>query len=313
MRVLVTGGTGLIGTHLVQRLRALNWQVVCLVRKEVRWEDPEIQVVYADLADPAALEQVRTAIGPVDGVFHVGALLPDPAIPEASAYMQVNGTATRHLLEMARALQARFFVHFSTTAVYGIPRLRPVDEHHPLDPQTAYAKSKLCGEFHCRIAQYEQPTDPVITILRIPSPYGAGLRQGSILPFFIGQVLQGKEIHWFGSGSRTQNFIHIDDVVQACLLAARSRQPDLFLVGGPDSIPMKQLAEKIIALIPDSPSRATAVDRPDPQEGYAWELNLAHGQRQLGYRPLITLDEGLRDYIAYLRHPAGFRPWWSRS
>ncbi len=309
-RALVTGGTGFLGSHLVAELRREGWEVVCLVRRPVISGDAGVSCVTADLGQPAALGAMLHGIGRIDCVFHFGAVLPaqQPA-PTVPQYWTVNALATVALLEWAGHSRVASFVYASGVAVVGAPEQLPVTETHPLAPTHPYLISKLAGELACETARRIGRCS--ITSLRITSPYGPGMPPTTVLPRFLRQAQDSEPLRWFGSGKRSQNFVHITDVIRAGLLAAQTARPGVYNIGGPSAINMRNLAETIIRLTPGSRSRAEAAGQPDPQDGWRWEVDLSRAATELGYRPSVTIEAGLADYIRRGTVMGTPWQWWS--
>ena len=310
-RALVTGGTGFIGRHLVSALRADGWEVVCALRRDLSPADPKITCVKLDLADPGAIPSRLKDIGPVDMVFHLGAMRPDPEATSAVPHLIANGVATMALLEAAAFLAATGFIYISSLSVLGAPTEGPVSENHPLAPAHGYALGKLVGELACEMTRAGDRLK--VASLRISSPYGPGMADGSVLPRFIARAVASDDLAWYGSGERTQDFVHVDDVVRACLLAGNTDRPGVYNIGSGRSVSMKALAELAARSVPDCRSRVGAAEVADPQDAVRWEIDIRNARNHLDYRPGVTLEDGLRDYADVVRGARRVPPWWDRS
>jgi len=189
---------------------------VCLVRNSVHVEDPNITCVSGDLTEPATLTAALAAAGKLDAIFHLGASLTTKAnSSDANVHLIANAVATQQLLQSASPSCP--FIFASSATVIGKPEQLPIAEHHPTKPGQLYSLSKLCGELCCEIAR--QIEGRHVVSLRITSPYGPGMNSSTVLPRYVQQALGSQPVQWFGSGQRTQNFCHVDDVVSACILA----------------------------------------------------------------------------------------------
>jgi UDP-glucose 4-epimerase len=307
MRALVTGATGFIGNSLVLELRRRGWNVVCTVRSPVETTDADIRCVQADLLQLAQLEGMLQAAGPMDSVFHFGALLP-AAERCIEQYLAVNCVATSRLLEAAGQMGAKSFVYASSLPVIGAPEHLPITEGHSVKPRHAYHLSKLCGEMACEMTRRVRKRN--VSSLRITSPYGPGMMQNGVLPRFVSRALKSEEIQWLGNGSRAQNFVHVTDVVAAALLAAATDRPGIYNVGGSETTSMQELARSVTRLTPGTSSQVTASGNPDPEEGCRWEVDLTRAAAGLGYRPKISLEQGLGEYIAWVQSGQDAQRWW---
>ncbi len=305
MRALVTGATGFIGRHLVLELRRRGWDVVCAVRTCVNPSDPGIQCIHADLLHPSSF-QLDDIAGSIDTLFHFAAQLPSKDIP-AAQYLTANCLATARLLETSARSSIKSVVYASSLPVIGKPEQIPITEDHSTRPRHPYHLSKLCGEMACEMER--RVTGRMITTLRITSPYGPGM-SSSVLARFVDRALSSEDVQWIASGSRAQNFVHVSDVVNATLLAAEKRTPGVYNVGGAETITMQDLARLVVRLAAGSGSKASSADGLDPEEEYRWEVDLGRSESCLGYRPKISLEQGLLDYIAWAKSKADAPSWW---
>jgi len=310
MRVLVTGGTGFIGTYLVSALRRRGDTVLCLLRRPVLWSDPGIECITVDLTDSAMLRRVLDGVAACEDVFHFGAMLPLPSHSGAAAlspYLPTNVDATAILLEKAAAWNAGSFVFASSLPIIGKPVSIPVTEDHPVMPEHPYLQSKYLAEISCEFFNRKKWLS--VSSLRISSPYGPGMNPGTVLSLFMRLARESRDIQLFGTGARKQNFVHVSDVVQAALLAAEPGRCGIYNVAGRRATSMRELAEAVIAVAPGSTSQVKFSGQPDPQDDYHWEISLARSARELGYQPQIDLVTGLTEYAASLDtdHHA---QWW---
>lgn len=307
MKAFVTGATGFIGSHLVHELCKQNFQVVCLVRNPVQSNNECITCIPFDLlhAD-LAINQIKSYMVKGDVLFHIAAVLPNVKT-EAHHYLTANAVSSSYLAELAAEKEASF-VYISSLPIIGKPEQVPIAEDHPLRPGDPYLCSKLCGEMVCEMIRRSRGSK--ISSLRISSPYGPGMNPETVLPKFIRQTLSSQEIHLFGTGRRTQNFIHVDDIISACLLAANTDQPAVYNIAGPSSISMHDLANLVVRLIPESKSNVSFSNMPDPQDDYRWEIDLTKAKKQLGYSPGVPIFEGLLSYISWVKSGKGYPKWW---
>ena len=264
-RAIVTGATGFIGRNLVAGLAAGGWEVLCAVRKPAQPILEGVKAQVVDWAQDDSLQRFFSAAGPAKAFFHLGAALPTHqggTLTEAD-YNRVNAEGTASLLKEALRAGIKNFVHASSISVIGKPVQIPVREDHPAEPASAYSLSKLSAERSCETARSQNPSARIV-LLRITSPYGPGMPTSSVLPGFVMKALAGEELHWMGQGARTQNFIHVRDLVQLFLKAASAPEGGIFNAGGAGSIGMRDLAELIVRLVPGSKASASGQHRPVP-------------------------------------------------
>jgi len=306
----VTGATGFIGSNLVAALRHQGWAVVCVVRRPVKSHDPGIVCVTGDLLEVESMNYARSEVGEIDVLFHLGAMLParEPAF-ERSLFLMANTFGAIRLLQTAINMGIPSIVYASGVSIIGKPEVIPITEDHPIHPVDPYQVSKLCAELYCqRVSQIEHKQ---IVSLRITSPYGQGMSPFTVLSRFAQQAIRSEDIFLYGTGNRRQNFVHVSDVVFACLLAAKAKLSGVYNVAGSASISMRELAELVVRLAPGSRSRVRSSGSPDPQDDYRWEVDLTRSESRLGYRPMLLFEEGLTQYIESLQSGARPNRWWS--
>lgn len=307
MRALITGATGFIGRHLVDALRRRGWEVVCVVRKKVQPLDRGVLCVQGDLCDLDTLDHMVLQLGSVDVLFHLGALMPSTnGANKACKFLIANGLATYRLLEIAKTIGCKTFIYLSSMSVFGQPKEQPVTEDHPYLPLLPYGLSKLFGELSCEMMRRVDVQR--VTSLRITSPYGPGMNSKTVLSHFVNQALASKPLEYFGRGERTQNFVHVSDVVNACILAVDCPNPGIYNVGG-ETIAMRELGELIVRLTSGSKSIVRASNTKDPQEDYRWEIDLTRSRKFLGYKPQISLEVGIGKFIQDIKSGLLSR-WW---
>jgi UDP-glucose 4-epimerase len=298
-RVLVTGASGFIGRAVSSALLDAGCDVATLQRSAPARAPARMTAFSADLLALAALSDTLERIPPVSAIVHLAALLPNPRC-NAADYLVANGAATAAVLEWGCRGGSEVFVYASSTSVLGVPAEFPITEAHPTRPVHPYAVGKLSGEISC---EYAGRTSAMRTVsLRIGSPYGPGMPEVSVLPRFVRQALRGDPLAYHGTGAREQVFVHVRDVVSAIRSALDGRAGGIFNVTGAEPISMKRLAETIVRLSGGAPATVSAAGVPDPQEEMRWPVSLDRSARDLGYRPGISLEEGLTEYLQHCRN-----------
>ncbi len=227
-RYLVTGGAGFIGSHIAQTLLRHGHVVRVFDNLSSGQEENlavlngQVEVIRGDLRDLAA---VRAAVEGVEVVFHEGAAASAPhSVADPLGTLEINVTGTQHVLLAARDAGVRRVVYASSSAIYGDSPLLPKAEDMPPDPRSPYALHKLAGEHLCRL--FTQLYGLETVALRYFNVYGPRQNPNSeyaaVIPRFLTRLSQGKHPTVYGDGEQTRDFIYIDDVVKANLLAAES-------------------------------------------------------------------------------------------
>ncbi|AFO56739.1 UDP-glucose 4-epimerase [Natrinema sp. J7-2] len=250
-------------------------------------------MIEGDIRDDDALDR---ATADIDIIFHHAALISvEASIRDPERTHDVNVTGTVKLLERARDESARF-VFASSAAVYGHPDTVPISEDAPLEPTSPYGLSKLAAERYVRL--YADLYDLSAVALRYFNVYGPGQLDGdysAVISVFVDQAAAGDPITVEGDGSQTRDFVHVDDVVQANLLAATAEETGTFNVGTGESVSILELAEIVRDLSGSDPeityteARAGDIDRS--------RASVSNIESSLGFEPSLSLEDGLREII----------------
>ena len=306
-RILITGGAGFIGSHLVDALSSHDVVVLDdfstghrrnLAQHETR---SNIRIVEGDLRDRELLDRLLPSI---DVVFHLACRGVRHSIGNPRENHEINATGTLTLLEAASAAGVQRFVHVSSSEVYGTARTVPMDENHPCFPETAYGAAKLAGECYARA--YHQTYSFSTIVVRPFNNFGPRSHfegdSGEVIPRFAVLALNGKQPVVFGDGEQTRDFIYVEETVAWLLRIAETDQllGQTINLGSGVEVSVNALAEKI----------CRAAGRPDlkpvhlaPRPGDVRRLlaDTSLAQRVLGFHTHIGLDEGIRKYLDYLK------------
>lgn len=306
--VLVTGGAGFIGSHLVDALLERDVASVVVIddlatgsvaNLRAALDDPRVRLVEADARD---LSVVGPLLDESDTVFHLACLGVRHSLHDPRENHEVNATMTLELLERAMAADIARFVHVSSSEVYGTAQYAPMDEGHPTLPETVYGGAKLAGEAYARAA-FRTHGFPV-TIARPFNAYGPRSHfegdSGEVLPRTIVRVLSGEPPIVFGDGEQSRDFTHVTDTARGILALAESDEAvgQTVNIGSGHDVTVNELAAVVLA----------AAGRDDlaplhfePRPGDVRRL-LADSTRMhelTGFAPRIPFEEGARDLFAW--------------
>jgi UDP-glucuronate decarboxylase len=302
-RILVTGGAGFIGSHLVEFLLQQGHDLLCLDNyftgsKEnlthLR-DNPRLEMIRHDVVNPIMLE--------VDQVYHLAC----PASPVHYQYnpvktIKTNVLGTLHMLGLAKRVKARILLA-STSEIYGDPLEHPQKESYwgnvnCLGPRSCYDEGKRVAE--TLMADYHRQNRVDIRIARIFNTYGPrmALNDGRVVSNFIVQALSGKEITIYGAGQQTRSFCYVSDLVDGLVrLMNCENQTEPVNLGNPEEFTIMELAEKVLAL---TGSSAALVFKPlPPDDPVRRKPDISRAKAILDWQPAVPLDAGLRATIPY--------------
>ena len=298
--VLVTGGAGFIGSHLVDALVSDNDVAVLDDLSTGESERlPESARLLVD--DVRNRERVTDAIAGTDIVFHHAGLVSVAQSTETPyASHTTNATGTVNVLDAAREPDTRV-VFASSAAIYGHPEYTPIDERHPKDPTSPYGLDKLTADHYTRL--YHDLYDLDTVALRYFNVYGPGQTGGDyagVISVFIEQALAGEDITVHGEGDQTRDFVYVDDVVRANRKAALTEHVGrAYNVGSGDSVSIRELAE-LIREITDSDSEIVHVESRTGDVERS-EADISRARRRLEYEPTVSIREGLERTVEWYR------------
>jgi UDP-glucose 4-epimerase len=312
-RVLVTGGAGFIGSHLVDRLIEEKYEVTVLdnffsgtienLRKHL--DTKRITLVTGDARNSA---DVRKAISGVSTIFHFTAIVDvQSSMKDPKLTNEVNVGGTLNVLKESLIENVESFIYISTCAVYGEAQYLPINEEHPIAPISPYGASKYEAENHCKT--YNHTYGIKICCLRLFNVYGPRQSVGpysGVITRFINDLEKGHPLTIYGDGKQTRDFIHVKDVVSACLLAMEKRHEACQAVnigtGKPTSI--NELANILIKKSDQTDLKPIyrALREGDIRNSYA---DISKAQKMLSFKPKIGLEEGLESLV---KHKFNFKP-----
>lgn len=312
MNCLITGGAGFIGSHIVQALVKRGENVVVIDNFETGKKEnleafqKKIKLIKGDILDKPLLKKAMKGI---DVVFHQAAL---KLVPESfgnpERYNDVNIQGTLSLLEEAKRQGVQKFVYASSSSVYGDSEKLPKCEFDSTAPISPYAVSKLAAENYCQVftKNYRLPT----ISLRYFNVFGPrqAVNDGysNVIPKFISCFLKNKPLPVYGDGRQSRDFTYIDNVVNANLMAVEKRE-----VSGVFNVGMGERHDllTIIGILEKIFNRKPEIQYLPPQKGdvRATLASVDSIERELGYRSLLSFEEGLRKTVDWFMSTAEIR------
>jgi UDP-glucose 4-epimerase len=301
MKILVTGGAGFIGSHIVSAL-ARRAEIVVLDNfksgNPERLKHVNCRIVEGDVRDQTFVQKISEGC---PWIIQLAALV---KVAESMQYpmecFQINTLGTLQILEAARHHRIPKVIVASSAAIYGDSPVSPKTETQTPQPRSPYAISKLDGEYLCDL--FRETFGVATAALRFFNVYGSGQDPNSdyaaVIPQFIQRALNHQNLVIYGEGSQTRDFIHVSDVARAIELVGDSATTGVFNLGYGQAVSIRQLAEKIIAF---SGSNSTISYEPERSGDVKHSLaNIAKIQA-IGFQPHISLDEGLRQTLQAFR------------
>ncbi len=297
MRILVTGGAGFIGSHLIDRLMTEGHEVICLDnfytghrRNLLHWLDhPYFELIRHDVTEPIRLE--------VDQIYHLAC----PASPVHYQYnpvktIKTNVLGTMNMLGLAKRVKARFLLS-STSEVYGDPEVHPQSEEYrgnvnPIGIRSCYDEGKRVAE--TLAFDYHRQNNVDIRVARIFNTYGPRMLEndGRVVSNFVVQALQGNPLTVYGSGAQTRSFCYVSDLVDGLIRLMNGDYIGPVNLGNPDEYTILQLAQAVQSMVnPDSDLIYKPLPQDDPQRR---KPDITRAKTFLDWTPTVPLQEGLK-------------------
>ena len=309
MRILVTGGAGFIGSHLVEHLLAAG-HTVGILDDFNDFYDPQIKqaniagfakdvtVHHVDLRDGASVRNLFH-LEKFEVIAHLGARAGvRPSIQYPQLYYDTNVTGTLHLLEAARVTGVERFIFASSSSVYGASKTVPFSEDQYLTQTLSpYAATKIAGEFLC--STYSHLYQLRVVALRYFTVYGPRQRPDLAIHQFTRRIYAGQTIEQFGDGTTRRDYTYIDDVIQGTMAALQYEGPlfDIFNLGESKTIQLKDL---IVAIEKALGKKAKINQLPEqPGDMPLTCADISKARKLLDYRPTIRLNEGLPRFVEW--------------
>ncbi len=311
-RVLVTGGAGFVGSHLVERLLAEGGWRITIVDDMNDFYSPELKhanlalfegnlavnFVEADIRNSEALTQIFAENG-FDVIVHLAARAGvRPSLKEPRLYAETNITGTLNLLELARDHGIKQFVFGSSSSVYGINEKVPFAEDDPIrNPISPYASTKAAGELICHT--YSHLFDIRTVCLRFFTVYGPRQRPDLAIHKFTRLISEGKPIQMFGDGTTRRDYTYVDDIIQGVRAAMDydAAMHEVFNLGESETTDLKRLIE----LLEDALGIKAVIDHQPMQPGDVpiTFADITKARELLGYAPTTKIEAGIPKFVEW--------------
>ena len=301
MRVLVTGGAGFIGSHVVDRLQARGLEARIIDRIPSPHHGPELDTVLGDICDP---ETVRQAIAGCDVVVHLAAMADvDEVATDPAQTDRVNVRGTQVLLDAAREAGTTRFVYASTIWVYGdAAGPEAVDEDTPLGlPKHFYTATKIAGEMYT--ASYGELYGLEWTILRFGIPYGPRARPAAVVPAFTAKALSGQPLTIAGDGTQSRRFVYVEDLADGVALSLQPVAANrIYNLVGRENTSVRAIARTVRDIVGDVKIVHVEGRAGDLRGG---NISGERAARELGWEPTTPFADGVRRYVEWVTADAG--------
>ena len=305
MRILVTGGAGFIGSHLIDRLMAQGHEVICLdnfytghKRNVLKWLDnPYFELIRHDITEPIRLE--------ADQIYHLAC----PASPVHYQYnpvktIKTNVLGTLNMLGLAKRVKARFLLAF-TSEVYGDPEIHPQSEEYrgnvnPIGIRSCYDEGKRVAE--TLAFDYHRQNNVEIRVARIFNTYGSRMLEndGRVVSNFVVQSLKGEPLTVYGDGSQTRSFCYVSDLVEGLMRLMNGDALGPINLGNPGEYTILELAQAVQKMVnPDAEIIFKPLPQDDPRRR---RPDITKAKSLLGWEPTVPLQEGLKLTIEDFRN-----------
>nr|AHW57787.1 PgaH1 [Streptomyces sp. PGA64] len=316
MKVLVTGGAGFIGSHYTRTILdggAPGWEDADVTvldrltyagnRDNLPASHPRLTFVEGDICDAGLLREILPGH---DAVVHFAAESHvDRSLHSAAEFVRTNVGGTQSVLDGCLATGVERVVHVSTDEVYGSIAEGAWTEEWPLLPNSPYAASKASSDLIAR--SYWRTHGLNVSITRCSNNYGPYQHPEKLIPLFVTNLLEGKQVPLYGDGRNIREWLHVDDHCRAIqLVLTRGRAGEIYNVGGGNEQTNLQITDRLLDLLNADPSMVRRVrDRKGHDLRYA--LDETKIREELGYAPAISFEDGLADTVAWYRDNPN---WW---
>ncbi|MBA3632336.1 MAG: GDP-mannose 4,6-dehydratase [Acidobacteria bacterium] len=310
--ILITGGAGFIGSHLVDRLLAEGkWQVTVVddfndfysplykrANIAAHLENPDYRLHEIDICDAEGLREVFAG-SKFDAIVHLAARTGvRPSLCQPQAYAETNINGTLNLLELAREFAVKQFIFGSSSSVYGINSKVPFSEEDKISqPISPYAATKAAGELLCHTYSHLYPIRTVC--LRFFTVYGARQRPDLAVRKFSRLIVEGKPIEVFGDGTTRRDYTYIDDIIQGVRAAIDYHETphEIFNLGESQTVELREL----VSLLEQNLGIKAIIERKPTQPGDVPQTfaDITKAREFLNYNPQTKIEEGIKKFVEW--------------
>ena len=311
-KILITGAGGFIGSHLTEYLVEQGHQVKAFVRYNSRnfwgWLEKskyidDIEIYSGNIRD---YDSVYKSMKGIEYVFHLAALIGIPySYYSPLAYIKTNVEGTYNLLQAAKEFNIQRMIHISTSEVYGTAQYIPINEKHPINPQSPYAATKASADYLAK--SFYLSFDLPVTIVRPFNTFGPRQSARAVIPTIITQVLNDKKTIKLGNLNSSRDFAYVLDTVEGIFQIGLHDKTigEVINIGSGKDISICETANIIAKLVNDDINIKTKVisERVRPEKSEVQRLigDYSKANKLTGWKPRYTLEEGLEKTIAWFR------------
>jgi len=315
-RVLVTGADGFIGSHLTEMLAAKGYYVKALAQynsfnnwgwlEHVNYKN-DIEIVSGDIRDP---HYCKTISKDVEIIFHLAALIAIPfsyIVPHS--YVETNIKGTLNICQAAKENEISKLIHTSTSEVYGTAQYVPIDEKHPLQAQSPYSATKIAAD--AIVMSFYNSFDLPVSIARPFNTYGPRQSARAIIPTIITQIAAGKKEIKLGDVSPTRDFNYVEDCCRGLIMLAESEKTtgEIVNIGSNSEISIADMLKLIKELMSSNVTFINDEQRERPKKSEVYRLWCDNKKinKLVGYKPQVSIQEGLKKTIDWITKPENLK------
>jgi len=308
--IIVTGGAGFIGSHLVDRLISSNNKVIIIddfstgkhENIEHNKASGQLSVEKADVRD---LDTMIRLTKEADIVFHLAVACLRTSLNEPISVHEINTTATLNMCQASLKNNVKRFIYISSSEAYGSAKYVPMDENHPLNPTTVYGASKAAGEFYT-LAYWRTHGLPTM-VVRPFNTYGPrepseGYR-AEVIPKFVLRAMAGLQPVVFGSGLQTRDFTWVEDTARGIAMAAECDElvGDYINIACGRDVSIEKICQLVLKTIGDGNLKPKYMEEGRPGDVERHSANINKAQRLLGYSTEVDIEHGIEKYFQWIQ------------